>query len=247
MVINVIVSHKRNVMSLLILRSSPSAWLWEWCDEFGILWLLELRYGMVGRRDKPEKIISYPKMEHFCVIIEVAKQYLLRYFRFTNTKIMGPRVGSSLCSTGLRHTSNSYVILPQKHSNFFLTCTTDTNDVVSPCSFPVNFLISTITQLRKCDGRLFDRYPKKGTKNLLTISGSDTSGAGIQVCLFTGPASSDPPLTVMSGKKGRSKNIRCSWMLWCFRNNCFNCSEYNRYTRRNYSSVYPRVCGESSA
>ena len=49
--------------------------------------------------------------------------------------------------------------------------------------------------------RLLDRYPKKGTKILLTISGSDTSGsAGIQVGLFTGPASSEPSLTVVSEK-----------------------------------------------
>ena len=56
--------------------------------------------------------------------------------------------------------------------------------------------------------RLFqvDRYPKKRTKTLLTISGSDTiGGAGIQVGLlyglFTGPASSEPSLTVLSEKK----------------------------------------------
>ena len=59
---------------------------------------------------------------------------------------------------------------------------------MSPCSFLVSFLISVITQVRtrKCDRRLFDRHPNKGAKNLLTISGSDTSGAGIQVGLFTG-------------------------------------------------------------
>jgi hypothetical protein len=65
-------------------------------------------------------------------------------------------------------------------------------------------MISTITQVRKCDRRHSYRYPKKGTKNLLTISGSDSSGAGIQVGLFTGPAgpaSSEPPLTRYVGEK----------------------------------------------